>query len=83
MGLISTKTVTDASPSPVYAHSPDREWMSDQELPAEAVEHGCVDIATQLVDNADFVNVALGGGSSYFSSSYRRDKRDLSGVSTH
>jgi alkaline phosphatase len=77
VGLVSTKSITDASPAPVYAHSADRDWESDRELTTEAITNGCPDIASQLIDSATYVNVALGGGSNFFSSSYRRDKRDL------
>ncbi|KAG7223140.1 hypothetical protein CRUP_026708, partial [Coryphaenoides rupestris] len=36
-----------------YAHTPDRDWYSNSNLPMEAVQNGCRDIAWQLVHNTE------------------------------
>lgn len=51
VGIVTTTRVQHASPAASYAHSADRGWYSDAELPPEAVNEGCVDIATQLIRN--------------------------------
>lgn len=67
-GVITTARLTHATPAAAYAKSPDRDWESDANMPAEAVANGCTDIASQLVmrDPANALTVALGGGRSYF-----------------
>ncbi|NVJ69523.1 MAG: alkaline phosphatase [Alphaproteobacteria bacterium] len=63
-GIVSTARLTHATPAAVYAHSPSREWEVDSQLPAEAKENGCRDIAAQILDSmqGDGLEVALGGG---------------------
>ena len=53
MGVVTTTRVQDASPAGVYAHTVNRNWYSDADLPADAQTYGCQDIATQLVYNMD------------------------------
>ena len=67
-GVVSTARLTHATPAACFAHSADRDWESDAELPAEAVAAGGKDIARQLLENSygDGLEVALGGGRSYF-----------------
>ena len=67
-GIISTARITHATPAATYAHTPERDWEADSNLTAEAVANGCHDIAYQLVMDApgDGLEVALGGGRSYF-----------------
>ena len=90
-GVVTTARVTHATPAAVYAHSPDRNWESDRQLPAAAVEAGCRDIARQMIEwpHGDGLDVVLGGGRAYFTpegqadpeapsrSGLRRDGRDL------
>ncbi len=82
-GVVSTARLTHATPAAVYAHSPDRGWENDSELPEEAVKNGCKDIAAQLVEfsSGDGLEVALGGGRRNFlpqsSGGKRSDSRDL------
>lgn len=64
VGIVTTTRITDATPGSVYAHSPERAWQSDADLPADAKEHACEDIASQLI-NFPF-DVALGGGREKF-----------------
>src|SRR5690606_32520482 len=47
-GIVTTARLTHATPAAVYAHSPDREWENDSDLPADATAAGCRDIAQQL-----------------------------------
>uniref|UniRef100_A0A4W6D7Y0 alkaline phosphatase n=1 Tax=Lates calcarifer TaxID=8187 RepID=A0A4W6D7Y0_LATCA len=64
VGIVTTTRVQHASPGASYAHSADRNWYSDSDLPSEAVQNGCRDIAYQLVHNTE-INVILGGGRQY------------------
>lgn len=61
VGVVSTARLTHATPASVYAHSADRNFEADSNLP-----EGCTqkDIASQLIDamKAGKVDVALGGG---------------------
>ncbi len=64
-GVVSTARITHATPAACYAHSSERDWESDANIPADA---SVGDIATQLI-NFDYGNgleVALGGGRSMF-----------------
>ena len=65
-GIISTTRITHATPAATFAHSPNRGWESDVELPERAASDGCRDIARQLVefDRGDGIDVILGGGRS-------------------
>ena len=86
-GIVSTTRITHATPAATYAHSAHRDWESDVDIPAE-MRDCAVDIASQLIDNGT-INVALGGGRSYFmpatsadpeypgKSGRRQDGRDL------
>lgn len=67
-GVISTARLTHATPAVVYAHAPDREWERDTNLPPEAIDGGCKDIARQLIEfpYGDGVDVAIGGGRANF-----------------
>ena len=77
-GIVSTARLTHATPAAAYANSPDRNWEADSDMPAEAIESGCSDIAKQLIEfedrlknkvnaprnfsNIDGIEVAFGGG---------------------
>ena len=89
-GIISTARLTHATPAATYAHSVNRDWEADANMPAQALTDGCKDIAAQLIDFSygDGLEVALGGGRSYFtpnttvdpeygSNGRRLDGRDL------
>ena len=74
-GVVSTATITHATPAATYAHSADRDWESDAAMPAAARERGCRDIAAQLIEfgqqpnaagSSDGVDVMLGGGRAMF-----------------
>jgi len=82
-GVVSTARITHATPASTYAHSIFRDWENDSVMPAEAVEAGCVDIASQLIafDTGDGMELALGGGRANFlpteAGGRRADGRDL------
>ncbi|XP_035294745.1 alkaline phosphatase, germ cell type-like [Cricetulus griseus] len=61
VGVVTTTSVQHASPAGTYAHTVNRNWYSDAEMPASALQQGCKDIATQLISNVD-IDVILGGG---------------------
>ncbi|XP_030911285.1 intestinal-type alkaline phosphatase-like [Geospiza fortis] len=64
VGIVTTTRVQHASPGAAYAHSASRSWYADANMPKEALQDGCKDIAYQLVHNTD-INVILGGGRMY------------------
>ncbi len=49
-GFVTTTRVTHATPSNLYAHSPDRNWEDDSEVPDDQAALGCTDIAKQLIE---------------------------------
>lgn len=59
MGIVTTTRVTHATPSAAYAHSANRDWYSDGEMPPDALEGGCKDIARQLVENIPDIEVGM------------------------
>lgn len=65
VGIVTTTRVNHATPSAAYAHSVDRDWYSDGEMPAEALQDGCKDIARQLFENIPNIDVIMGGGRKY------------------
>jgi alkaline phosphatase len=67
-GIVTTARLTHATPAATYAHSPQRNWEGDSEMPAQARADGCKDIAVQLIEfpYGDGPEVALGGGRQYF-----------------
>ncbi|KAL2775298.1 intestinal-type alkaline phosphatase precursor [Daubentonia madagascariensis] len=64
VGVVTTTRVQHASPAGTYAHTVNRNWYSDADMPASALQEGCQDIATQLISNMD-IDVILGGGRKY------------------
>lgn len=88
-GVVSTARITHATPAATYAKVPERNWESDDSLPEEAIELGCKDIASQLIEleAGDGVDVAFGGGRRHFlpedvvdsegKNGKRKDGRDL------
>jgi alkaline phosphatase len=69
-GVVSTATITHATPAATYAETIQRDWESDANVSAEGKAAGCKDIAAQLVDwtasNGDGFEVILGGGRANF-----------------
>ncbi len=68
-GVVSTARVTHATPAATYAHSSNRDWESNNQLPKRTQ---IKDIAAQLIDNfgqggiGDGLEVVLGGGRKKF-----------------
>ncbi|XP_015230834.1 PREDICTED: alkaline phosphatase, tissue-nonspecific isozyme isoform X2 [Cyprinodon variegatus] len=65
VGIVTTTRLTHATPSAAYAHCVDRDWYSDNEMPPEALQSGCKDIARQLFENIPNIDVLMGGGRKY------------------
>ncbi|KAM8927900.1 alkaline phosphatase-like [Pelodytes ibericus] len=65
VGVVTTTRVTHATPAASYAHSADRDWHSDNDMPPEAIRQGCKDIARQMIENIPDIEVILGGGRKY------------------
>ncbi len=76
-GVVTTTRITHATPASMYAHTPERDWEHDGEMPDEAIRDGCIDIARQLIEfsEGDGIDVALGGGRSVFLGADRGGKR--------
>jgi alkaline phosphatase len=74
-GVVTTARVTHATPGATYAHSADRDWESDADLPADARAAGCADIARQAVETpfAAGFDVLMGGGRANFMPATQRD----------
>jgi len=89
-GVVTTTRLTHATPAAFYAHSAERNWENDSDLPPDA-KGKCKDIAAQLIDFSfgDGIDVAMGGGrrnfttiadidpESIFKTGRRRDGRNL------
>lgn len=77
-GIVTTTRVTHATPAACYAHTVDRDWERDEKLPLAAREAGFPDIARQLIEfkHGDGLEVALGGGRSYFLPKRKADPED-------
>lgn len=65
-GIVTTTYLVHATPAGAYAHTPNRGWYCDADLPLSASTYGCKDIAHQFYDNLPLIDVALGGGRRYF-----------------
>lgn len=73
-GIVSTARITHATPAATYAKSVDRGWENNAVMPVEAIDQGCEDIASQLVNfearlearypglDVDGMELAMGGG---------------------
>ncbi|PPD33497.1 MAG: alkaline phosphatase [Methylomonas sp.] len=74
-GIVSTARITHATPAACYAHSSERDWESDAQMPGDA---SVSDIAKQLVNFSvgNGLEVALGGGRSMFLPNTAPDPED-------
>ena len=74
-GIVTTARLTHATPAALYAHSPERNWENDTDLPAEAAQQGCKDIAQQILAPrfGNGPTVALGGGRGEYHGVEQRD----------
>lgn len=64
IGIVTTTRITHATPAAVYAHSVNRDWEDESDIPADQRGLGCKGIAAQLLDFP--FDVALGGGTGKF-----------------
>ncbi|XP_037809106.1 alkaline phosphatase [Lucilia sericata] len=81
-GLITTTSVTHASPAGIYAHAANRDWENDAEiLKTQNDPNVCIDIATQLVHGevGRNLNVILGGGQEHFLPRHQEPGKRLDG----
>lgn len=64
VGIVTTTRVTHASPAGMYAHTSERNWESDADVPEECLSLGCKDIAYQLITTnpGRQFKVIMGGG---------------------
>ncbi|WP_017930885.1 alkaline phosphatase [Robiginitomaculum antarcticum] len=74
-GVVSSASITHATPAAVYAHAGSRGFEGYDNLSEEALKNGCADIARQLVMSK--VDVAYGGGRRFFTADKRKDNADL------
>lgn len=90
-GFVTTTRVTHATPSALYAHTPNRNWECESKIPQSGSK--CEDIAKQLIQNmpGKKIQVIMGGGRQCLQSSvpdsaadpvdtwscYSKDGRDL------
>lgn len=67
-GVVSTARITHATPAATYAHTPQRDWEANGDLPEAAVSQGCTDIARQLIEGGVGLqlDLILGGGRANF-----------------
>ncbi len=67
-GVVTTTSITHATPGATYAHVPERVWENDSDMSAANKSEGCRDIAQQFIDFdfGDGIDVALGGGRQHF-----------------
>lgn len=79
-GVVTTTRVTHATPGACYAHTVDRDWESDADLPAAAREAGFPDIARQLLEfkRGNGLEVVFGGGRKHFLPKTMADPEDSS-----
>jgi alkaline phosphatase len=90
-GAVTTTRVTHATPAATFAHTANRDWESDADMPDAAIAAGCIDIARQLVEMkaGNGMEVIMGGGRDRFfpqeltdpeypqKNGARKDKRNL------
>ncbi len=77
-GVVSSTRITHATPAACYAHSVERNWECDDQLPADAAAAGYKDIARQLIEFpiGNGIEVAMGGGRRYFIPNTMADPED-------
>ncbi|KAJ8986186.1 hypothetical protein NQ317_005660 [Molorchus minor] len=76
-GIVTTSSVTDASPTATYGHTANRLWQDDTTILAAGVDvTKCRDIAYQLIKGnvGKQFNIILGGGSRVFMPNGTRDR---------
>jgi len=68
VGIVSTTRITHASPAANFANVAFRNWetFDGKKFTDEHQNKGCKDIAAQLIDDNNFINVIFGGGRKMF-----------------
>lgn len=63
-GFVTTTRVMHATPSALFAHSPERRWECDATMSELVKKQGCKDLARQLIEDEPGrnFNVIMGGG---------------------
>ncbi len=76
-GIVTTTSITHATPAATYAHAADRNWERRGAIPEESRD-ACADIAQQFVafDYGDGIDVAFGGGREMFLPATEADPED-------
>ncbi|XP_050350529.1 membrane-bound alkaline phosphatase-like [Nymphalis io] len=79
-GIVTTTRVTHATPAAAYAHSADRKWEADVDMPRHGLR--CEDIASQLVRGrvGSSIDVVLGGGRKNFYPTTEKDAQGYFGI---
>ena len=74
-GVVTTTRLTHATPGATFTRTPHRNWENDAEMPQDAVDAGCTDIARQLIESphGNGPDVLMGGGRSNFLPATERD----------
>eukprot|EP00096_Caligus_rogercresseyi_P009600 TRINITY_DN3280_c0_g1_i1.p1 TRINITY_DN3280_c0_g1~~TRINITY_DN3280_c0_g1_i1.p1 ORF type:complete len:542 (+),score=89.09 TRINITY_DN3280_c0_g1_i1:261-1886(+) len=77
-GIVTTTRMTHATPGAGYAHTTNRDWESDTDLPQDISSAGCIDIAKQMVYSSPGkdINVLMGGGRKKFTKTDDGGSRD-------
>nr|CUU99627.1 alkaline phosphatase [Hymenolepis microstoma] len=79
-GVITNTRITHASPSGTYAHVTFRDMENDAKIkefcPTEYKEMYCQDIACQLIQDHQYINVIVGGGKKNFYPAPEKPKAD-------
>ncbi|KAI0978700.1 hypothetical protein GJ496_001565 [Pomphorhynchus laevis] len=67
-GIVTSTRITHASPASAFAHCPNRDWevFDDENFSNTEYARGCRDIADQLINNSDILDVVIGGGRTNF-----------------
>ena len=74
-GVVTTARLTHATPGATIAHSPERNWEKDTDVPDQAKAAGCIDIARQEIETpfGRGFQVLMGGGRKNFMPTSQRD----------
>ena len=82
VGIITTARLTHATPAAAYAHSPERNWENDSDIPSSEKKFGCKDIAQQFVEFSvgNGIDVAFGGGRRNFLPNFVKDREGKKGA---
>ncbi len=60
VGIISTASITHATPAAMYGHADSRGWEHDRDIPEKIASFNCKSLAQQMVESG--AEVILGGG---------------------